>query len=147
MLWFKLRFGLLRVVAGSETRVVKLSPAERLRLLWMFRNFHSLPHQVLSTRQRRLVDRLCADSEPKREQRGRAEPAYLIGTVERPAGIPKKPSARETLGTQGLRYAVGLSHCVPPQICPIPMRLRTPHRGKIRPRASSGERKRTALLP
>src|SRR5690242_6463292 len=56
MLWSKVQCGVLRVVAGKEVRLAQASAVDRLRLLWIFRNFSSLPIQVLSPRQRALIE-------------------------------------------------------------------------------------------
>ena len=80
----KLAEGVVRVQTPIGPRYVIPSFLQRVYLVWMFRNFPILPHAVLSGRQQRLVDRLCA------EQRF-ASMAYadgvdevpVIGTIER----------------------------------------------------------------
>ena len=80
----KLAAGVVRVQTPIGPRYVMPSFRQRVYLVWMFRNFHILPHAVLSRRQQRLIDRLCA------EQRF-ASMAYadgmdevpVIGTIER----------------------------------------------------------------
>jgi hypothetical protein len=80
----KLEIGVLRVLTPLGPRYVQPSFWQRVYLLWLFRHFHTLPYLVLSRRQQRLIDDMCA------EQRfvsvaygdGRGEPAVL-GTVER----------------------------------------------------------------
>jgi hypothetical protein len=53
--------------------------SQRIYLLWLFRHFHTLPHQVLSGRQRRIIDRLCSN----REFATWAQPdTVIIGTIE-----------------------------------------------------------------
>ena len=80
----KLESGVLRVMTPLGPRYVQLSFWQRLYLLWMFRHFHTLPHLVLSPRQQRLIEDLCAEqrfvSVPYAD--GRGEPVVL-GTVER----------------------------------------------------------------
>jgi len=59
MLLDKLSQGVLRVLTPLGPRYVSPSFFQRLYLLWIFRNFHTLPVKVLSLRQRRWVDRMC----------------------------------------------------------------------------------------
>jgi hypothetical protein len=56
----KLSWGVLRVLTPLGPRYVKPFFAQRLYLLWLFRNFDTLPLKVLSSRQQRWVDGLCA---------------------------------------------------------------------------------------
>jgi hypothetical protein len=56
----KLSWGVLRVLTPLGPRYVKPSFAQRLYLLWLFRNFPTLPVKVLSLRQQKWIDRLCA---------------------------------------------------------------------------------------
>jgi TonB family protein len=97
MLWFKVQCGVLRIVAGKDVRLVQASAVDRLRLLWVFRNFSSLPIQVLSPRQCALVDKLYAESTPASHPLEFSEAGRVIGTIERPAGAPKKPSVGEKI--------------------------------------------------
>ena len=105
MLWFKVQCGVLRVVAGKEVRLAQASAVDRLRLLWIFRNFSSLPIEVLSPGQRALIERLYAESVPARRTLEFSEAGRVIGTIERPAGVPpacapKKPSLGEKVSRQ-----------------------------------------------
>jgi hypothetical protein len=81
----KLAGGVVRVQTPIGPRyVMPPTVLERVYLMWMFRNFPILPHAVLSRRQQRMIDRMCA------EQRF-ASMAYadgmdespVIGTIER----------------------------------------------------------------
>jgi len=56
----KLFFGVLRVLTPLGPRYVNPSFVQRLYLLWIFRNFQTLPIKVLSLRQQRRIDRICA---------------------------------------------------------------------------------------
>src|SRR5260370_14508400 len=56
----KLASGVVRVQTPIGPRYVMPSFLQRVYLVWMFRNFHILPHAFLSGRQQRLIDRLCA---------------------------------------------------------------------------------------
>jgi hypothetical protein len=95
----KLAGGLLRISTPLGPRFVSPSFFQRLYLVWLFRNFQSLPMQVLSPRQRRMVESLFADN-----RRIAQVPLHLvheapvIGTVERRPPVedmlpPKRPSA------------------------------------------------------
>jgi hypothetical protein len=78
----KLSSRVLRVMTPLGPRYVKPSSKERIYLAWMFRHFPSLPEQVLSPRQQKLIQRLerefafVPDGQNPRE-------LPLIGTVER----------------------------------------------------------------
>jgi len=56
----KLCWGVLRVLTPLGPRYVKPSFAQRLYLIWIFRNFHTLPAKVLSLRQQKWIDQICA---------------------------------------------------------------------------------------
>jgi hypothetical protein len=55
----KLSFGVLRVLTPLGPRYLKPSLVQRFYLLWIFRNFHTLPAKVLSHRQQRRIDAMC----------------------------------------------------------------------------------------
>src|SRR3984957_10763578 len=108
----KLAAGVVQVQTPIGPRyVVPPTWLQRVYLVWMFRNFHILPHAVLSPRQQRLIDRMCS------EQRF-ASMAYadgmgevpIIGTIEHrpPAGSdalpPRRPAA--SAAAQGLAVEV-----------------------------------------
>jgi len=56
----KLSLGVLRVLTPLGPRYVNPSLVQRLYLLWIFRNFHTLPVKVLSLRQQKRIDAMCA---------------------------------------------------------------------------------------
>jgi hypothetical protein len=56
----KLFWGVLRVLTPLGPRYVNPSFAQRIYLLWLFRNFQTLPIKVLSARQKKWIDGLCA---------------------------------------------------------------------------------------
>lgn len=58
----KLAEGVLQIDTQIGPRFVQLTFKQRVYLLWMFRHFGSLPHQVLSLREQRFVQRLCDES-------------------------------------------------------------------------------------
>jgi len=61
-MWFeKLSRGVLRVLTPTGPRYVRPSLAERVYLLWIFRNFSTLPVKVLSQRQQSWIDRVCTN--------------------------------------------------------------------------------------
>lgn len=106
MLIEKLAAGVVRVQTPLGPRYVMPSFLQRVYLVWLFRNFPILPHAVLSARQQRLVDRMCADQ-------SFASFAYadsmndlpLIGTIEhRPAvgAEPMPPRHRVESDSRGL---------------------------------------------
>lgn len=103
-MWMKkLSAGVLRVVTPIGPRYIRPSFSQRLYLLWIFRHFEMLPLQVLSNRQRTLIDSLCLQqrflSLPATAE---TEDSPVLGTVERRPPIevdplpPRRPSARVT---------------------------------------------------
>ena len=56
----KLASGVLRVLTPLGPRYLQPSFAQRLYLLWVFRNFQTLPVKVLTSRQRRRVESMWA---------------------------------------------------------------------------------------
>ena len=57
----KLFAGVLRVLTPLGPRYIRPSLAQRIYLLWVFRHFQVLPLQVLTRRQRRVIDALCVE--------------------------------------------------------------------------------------
>jgi hypothetical protein len=81
----KLFFGVLRVMTPLGPRYLKPSFGQRVYLLWVFRNFTTLPIKVLSSRQQRLVESMWANNRFVSFGIG-VDDAPLIGTLEqRPA--------------------------------------------------------------
>ena len=76
----KLSAGVLRILTPLGPRYLKLSLAQRIYLLWVFRHFEKLPLQVLTRRQRRLIATLCDEQRfiPLLD-----EEAAILGTLER----------------------------------------------------------------
>jgi hypothetical protein len=83
MLMEKLSLGVLRVVTPAGPRYIKPELPQRLYLVWMFRHFQMLPSQVLSQRQRRLIDDLCRQHQfvSAREANGQDD-LPVLGTVD-----------------------------------------------------------------
>jgi hypothetical protein len=79
----KLADGVLQVDTPIGPRYIRPDLFERASLLWTFRNFDSLPQQVLSDREQRMVDRLCREHRfvPMAAHGGQDKP--LIGRIER----------------------------------------------------------------
>jgi hypothetical protein len=95
-MWEKLADGVLRVVTPLGPRYINPSFLQRVYLVWMFRHFATLPHQVLRSRQQKMIDRLCT-SHPfvSRRPHDGLEQAPIVGTVERrPLVLVDKPPAR-----------------------------------------------------
>jgi hypothetical protein len=90
-----LRNGFVQVLGESGLQYVRPSWSERLRLVWIFRNFSILPQQVLSPRQQQFVSELCSDERmfqhwgPEEHQRGQ-----LIGTLLRSCVPPSREDRR-----------------------------------------------------
>src|ERR1700722_19456100 len=97
----KLADGVVRVQTPIGPRYVMPSFRQRLYLLWMFRNFPILPHAVLSARQPRLIDRMCAEQlfAAMAYAEGLDEQPWLdkgTGAPPVPTELPpRRPSARE----------------------------------------------------
>ena len=58
----KLARGILELDTPIGPRYLRPSFIQRAWLMWTFRNFSSLPHQVLRSSERGLIDRLCAEN-------------------------------------------------------------------------------------
>jgi hypothetical protein len=89
----KLAYGVLRVLTPLGPRYLQPSFAQRLYLLWIFRNFQTLPVKVLTSRQQRLVEAMC--------NAGRfvsfgadVDDAPLLGTLEQRPPIAESASRR-----------------------------------------------------
>jgi hypothetical protein len=80
----KLADGVVRVQTPIGPRYVIPSFLQRVYLVWMFRNFPILPHAVLSGRQQRMIDRLCAEQRfASMAYADGMDEAPVIGTIER----------------------------------------------------------------
>lgn len=74
----KIRTGLVELRTNTGSVYAKPSLWERVYLVWMFRNFRCLPKEVLSLRQRRLIDKLCQAAVKQRT----TVDTCIIGVVE-----------------------------------------------------------------
>jgi hypothetical protein len=90
----KLSYGVLRVLTPLGPRYLNPSFAQRLYLLWIFRNFTTLPVKVLSPRQQRWIDTMCAHHGfvSVLEPNGLMD-TPLLGTLEQrpPVAPPRQP--------------------------------------------------------
>ena len=104
MLMEKIRHGVLEVSTDQGVRYVHPGFLERVRLVWMFRNFHVLPQEVLTPHQRQLVEALCCERRMARcsnrtngngARNSKSQPAdCIIGTLERLTLPGRKPNLR-----------------------------------------------------
>ena len=78
----KLFDGVLRVLTPLGPRYLKPSFPQRIYLLWIFRHFQTLPLQVLSPRQQRLIDALH-DQQRFVSLSQDWEDGPILGTLER----------------------------------------------------------------
>jgi hypothetical protein len=91
----KLSLGVLRVLTPLGPRYVNPSFAQRFYLLWIFRNFETLPAKVLSPRQQRWIEAMCnrhgfvSVSEPN----GLVD-TPLLGTLEQRPPVTEDPAQR-----------------------------------------------------
>ena len=86
----KLFSGVLAVDTPIGPRYVQPNFKQRAYLLWIFRNFPSLPQQVLRPRERQLIDRLWSESRFVSMPLMGAPP--VIGRIER-----RMPAQQEVL--------------------------------------------------
>lgn len=103
----KLSWGVLRVLTPLGPRYVKPSFVQRLYLLWLFRNFPTLPVKVLSSRQQKWIDGLCAAyGFVSPVEIGGVSDVPLLGTLEqRPPIDPQAVASGRT--TPSVSTAVG----------------------------------------
>lgn len=88
----KLAEGVLQIDTPIGPRYVHLTFKQRAYLLWMFRHFPSLPHQVLSRREQRFVQRVCEENGFAQMPLMGAGRAPIIGRIEN-----RLPMASEVL--------------------------------------------------
>ena len=83
----KLSYGVLRLMTPLGPRYLRPSFGQRLYLLWVFRNFQSLPLKVLSARQQKLIEELCEQNRFVSMGVG-IDDAPLLGTLEQRPPVP-----------------------------------------------------------
>jgi hypothetical protein len=110
-MWFeKLFAGVLRVLTPLGARYIKLSLAQRIYLLWVFRHFQVLPLQVLTARQRRMIDALCVEPRFVALTDADGWEAPILGTLERrPPMVPSPVRSNEGIAGRS-RFAADLSN-------------------------------------
>lgn len=87
----KLFCGVLRVLTPLGPRYLRPTFKQRLYLLWVFRNFPTLPVKVLTGRQLRFIETLMAQDQFVSFGMG-VDDAPLVGTLEqRPPVIEELP--------------------------------------------------------
>ncbi len=97
----KLSSGVLRVITPVGPRYLKPSLLQRLYLLWVFRNFQTLPVKVLSSHTQRMLESMWAENRFVAFGVG-VDDAPLLGTLEQrppaPAAMlpPRRPSGSVT---------------------------------------------------
>jgi hypothetical protein len=84
----KLAEGVLQVDTAIGPRFVRLNFKERAYFVWMFRHFPSLPQQVLSPREQRMVDRVCEENGFASMPGIGAADAPVIGRIEKRSPVP-----------------------------------------------------------
>jgi hypothetical protein len=87
MLLAKIRNGILQVSDEGGVRFFRPALAQRLRLVWIFRNFQILPKKVLKEGEQQLVGCVCRQGTVMRPTLDELE-CCLIGQVE--LGDPAK---------------------------------------------------------
>jgi hypothetical protein len=87
----KLFAGVLRVLTPLGARYIQPSFVQRIYLLWIFRHFKVLPLQVLTSRQRRVIDALCVEPRFVALTETDGWEAPIIGTLERRPPISPRP--------------------------------------------------------
>jgi hypothetical protein len=95
----KLSSGVLRILTPLGPRYLNPSFAQRLYLLWIFRHFETLPSKVLSSRQRRLVEFMCANNQFISLDLG-LHAIPLIGTLEQRPPVTEAPPRRPAASVQ-----------------------------------------------
>jgi hypothetical protein len=85
--------GVLQLLTPLGPRYIRLSFGQRIYLLWIFRHFRVLPPQVLTPRQRRLIDGLCEQPQFVSLIQPDGWELPIVGTLERrPPAMPSRDS-------------------------------------------------------
>jgi len=97
----KLARGVLELDTPIGPRYLRPNFIERAWLIWTFRNFSSLPHQVLRPSELRLIDRLCGENRFVSLSAIGAD-CPIIGRVERrpPPVVEALPMRKPVSGAQ-----------------------------------------------
>lgn len=100
----KLSSGVLRVLTPLGPRYLNPSFVQRLYLIWVFRHFENLPVKVLNTRQRRMIESMCANNQFVSIDLA-VDYAPLLGTLEQRPPVPETSAARRPMAS--VRDSVG----------------------------------------
>jgi hypothetical protein len=100
----KLTGGVLQVDTPIGPRFVQPNFTQRAYLIWIFRNFPSLPQQVLRPRERQLIDRLWSESKFVSMPVMGAPNQPVIGRIER--RMPAPPEVQATRNSRSSSSAV-----------------------------------------
>ena len=98
MTWTRVRAGVLRLRTASGPHYIRLTLMQRLRVIWVFRNFRSLSLDALCSWQRDMLEALCHQNEVISWKS--VKPGLVIGTLEglRPLATEHRMRASGTLG-------------------------------------------------
>jgi hypothetical protein len=91
----KLTSGVLRILTPLGPRYLSPSFAQRLYLIWVFRHFETLPVKVLSPRQRRMIEFMCANNQFVSLDMAMYS-APVLGTLEQRPPLPVAAPARRS---------------------------------------------------
>ena len=83
----KLIDGVVALDTPIGARYLKPNLVQRAYLMWTFRNFFSLPQQVLHPWERRLIDRLSSENRFVSSSAAGGSDLLVIGRVERRAPV------------------------------------------------------------
>ena len=98
-MWIEKIFsGVLRVCTPLGPRYLRPSFSQCLYLLWIFRNFHTLPVKVLTFRQQRFVEALWAQDRFVSFRMG-VHDVPLLGTLEQRPPVAAAKVSRRPVGT------------------------------------------------
>lgn len=107
MLLEKLSQGVLRLLTPLGPRFVKPPFVQRVYLLWIFRNFRTLPANVLSQSQQRRIQTICQRyGYVSQFGPNQGEEFAVLGTLE------QRPAPQETLAPR--RPPASVRGTVPP---------------------------------
>jgi hypothetical protein len=100
----KLFSGVLRVHTPLGPRYLQPTFAQRLYLFWIFRHFQTLPVKVLSSRQRHMIEIMCANNQFVPLSNG-FDDAPVLGTLEQRPPVPVETLSRRP--SSSVRDSVG----------------------------------------
>ena len=100
----KLTDGVLELDTPIGPRYVQPTFLQRAYLIWTFRNFFSLPQQVLQPWEIRLIERLCSENRFVSLAEAGATERTIIGRVERRAPTQSEvlPIRKPSSGAQAV---------------------------------------------